>query len=349
MENKNELEIAYSPIFNDVKAIIEEGRSNAYSTVNSIMVSTYWNIGRRIVEEEQQGQERAQYGKKLIKYLSEQLQEEYGSGFSERYLAYFRKFYLTIPNIEILQTRLQNLSWSHILTSLRVNDETARRWYLENSSTQSWSVKQLSRNISTQYYERHYANPSLTDNNQKPDKLEILKTPVMAEFLGFKSEESFSESDLESSIIGHLQEFLLELGKGFAFVARQQHIRTDADDYFIDLVFYNVVLKCYVLIDLKIGKVTHQDVGQMDMYVRMYDELKRTEGDNPTIGLVLCSETDADIARYSILKENEQIFATKYKLNLPSEAQLKAEIERQKEIFYMQHPTLREKDGEDDE
>lgn len=345
----NEMEI-YQSIIDDVKNIIESGRQSAYSSVNSIMISTYWNIGRRIVEEEQQGQGRAKYGKKLIKVLSQQLLEEYGSGFSERYLAYFRKFYLTIPNLEILQTRLQNLSWSHILTTLRVDDEHARRWYLENASNQGWTVKQLSRNISTQYYERHFVEPTTkTKAIEPPDKFEILKNPVMAEFLGFKPEQSFSETELEASIIGHLQEFLLEMGKGFAFVARQQHIRTDADDYYIDLVFYNVVLKCYVLIDLKIGKVNHQDVGQMDMYVRMYDELKRTEGDNPTIGLVLCSETDADIARYSILKGNEQIFATKYKLNLPSDEQLRREIERQKEIFYMQHPALRENGGEQNE
>ncbi len=338
----------YQSVIADVKKIIEEGRQEAYVSVNSIMTTTYWNIGRRIVEEEQQGQGRAQYGKQLIKILSQQLTETYGTGFSARYLAYFRKFYLTMPNIEILQTRLQNLTWSHILTSLSVDDEIARRWYLDSASNQSWSVKQLSRNISTQYYERHYIQPKLTIETAKPEKLEILKTPIMAEFLGFKLEESFSESDLESSIIGHLQEFLLEMGKGFAFVARQQHIRTKADDYFIDLVFYNVVLKCYVLIDLKIGKVTHQDVGQMDMYVRMYDELKRTEGDNPTIGIVLCSQTDEDIARYSILKGNEQIFATKYKLNMPSEEELKREIERQKEIFYLQHPEKREDGGNDE-
>lgn len=348
-DNKNELSKAYQPMVDDIKEIIEKGRNDAYSSVNSIMTMTYWNIGRRIVEEEQRGQERAQYGKKLIKYLSEQLQETYGGGFSERYLAYFRKFYLTVPNPEILQTRLQNLSWSHILTTLRVGDETARRWYLTNASSQGWSVKQLSRNISTQYYERHFVTPQLTEVKKAPDKLEILKTPVMAEFLGFKMDESYSESDLESSIISHLQEFLMEMGKGFAFVARQQHIRTEADDYYIDLVFYNVVLKCYVLIDLKLGRVTHQDVGQMDMYVRMYDELKCTEGDNPTLGIVLCSETNQDIARYSILKDNEHLFATKYKLNLPSEEQLKVEIERQKEIFYMQHPALKEKDGEADE
>ena len=235
---------------------------------------------------------------------------------------------------------MQNLKWSHILTTLRVDDETARRWYLQSASQQMWSVRALSRNISTQYYERHFQTPQLSNGEDKtPAKEEILKSPLIAEFLGFKPDESFSERDLESSIISHLKDFMMEMGRGFAFVARQQHIRTDAEDYFIDLVFYNVVLKCYVLIDLKVGKITHQDVGQMDMYVRMYDDLKRTEGDNPTIGIVLCSETDADIARYSILKGNEQIFATKYKLYLPTEDQLRREIERQKELFLLQHGT----------
>ena len=226
---------------------------------------------------------------------------------------------------------------------LRVDDETARRWYLENASREMWSVRTLSRNISTQYYERHFHQPVLPAEKSDakiPAKEEILKSPLIAEFLGFKADESLSEQELEASIITHLRDFLMELGRGFAFVARQQHIRTDAEDYFIDLVFYNVVLKCYVLIDLKVGKITHQDVGQMDMYVRMYDELKRTEGDNPTIGIVLCSETDADIARYSILKGNEQIFATKYKLYLPTEEQLRREIERQKELFLLQHGSL---------
>ena len=206
-----------------------------------------------------------------------------------------------------------------------------------------WSVRTLSRNISTQYYERHFHQPVLPAEKSDakiPAKEEILKSPLIAEFLGFKADESLSEQELEASIITHLRDFLMELGRGFAFVARQQHIRTDAEDYFIDLVLYNVVLKCYVLIDLKVGKITHQDVGQMDMYVRMYDELKRTEGDNPTIGIVLCSETDADIARYSILKGNEQIFATKYKLYLPTEEQLRREIERQKELFLLQHGSL---------
>jgi len=328
----------HANVVDDIKQIINNGRATAYASVNSTMIATYWNIGRRIVEEEQHGKERAEYGSELIKMLAKELTHEYGSGFSERYLAYFRKFYVTIPDLQILQTRLQNLRWSHILMALRVDDETARRWYLENASQQAWSVRTLNRNISTQYYERHFKTPHLLESQSAvPTKEEILKSPLIAEFLGFKADESFSERDMESSIISHLKDFLMEMGRGFAFVARQQHIRTDAEDYFIDLVFYNVVLKCYVLVDLKVGKITHQDVGQMDMYVRMYDELKRTEGDNPTIGIVLCSETDSDIARYSILKGNEQIFATKYKLYLPTEEELRREIERQKELFLLQY------------
>lgn len=338
MEDNNPITTNYRQIVDDIRQIINKGRNAAYAAVDAAMIATYWNIGRRIVEEEQHGQERARYGKELIKTLARELTHEYGSGYSQRYLAYFRKFYLTIPDLTILQTCLQNLKWSHILATLRVEDETARRWYLETASEQMWSVRTLSRNISTQYYERHYMQPSLpSESKPVPRKEEILKTPMMAEFLGFKPEESFSERELETSIITLLRDFMMELGRGFAFVARQQHIHTDAEDYFIDLVFYNVVLKCYVLVDLKIGKITHQDVGQMDMYVRMYDELKRTEGDNPTIGIVLCSETDKDIARYSILKGNEQLFATKYKLYLPTEEQLRKEIERQKELYLLQH------------
>ena len=210
------------------------------------------------------------------------------------------------------------------------------RWYLEAASKEMWSVRTLDRNISTQYYERHYVQPKPQNKAQKPNKFELLKSPIVAEFLGFKQDSTYSETDLETAIISHLQDFMMELGRGFAFMGRQQLVRTDTQDYHIDLVFYNVILKCYVLIDLKIGTITHQDVGQMDMYVRMYDELKRTEGDNPTIGIVLCSETSKDIARYSILKGNERLFAAKYKTFLPTDEQLRKEIERQKQIFLLQ-------------
>lgn len=328
-----------SNLIADVKQIVNVGRASAYSAVNAAMIATYWNIGRRIVEEEQQGKERAEYGKEIIKMLSMELTHEFGAGFSERYLRSFRQFYIVVPNFEIWKSRFPNLQWTHIYRTLRVGDETAIRWYLETASTEMWSVRTLDRNISSQYYERHLVQPQLPSEKDidKVQPSELIKSPVIAEFLGLKQDVKYSESELESAIINHLQEFVMEMGRGFAFVKRQQLIRTDASDYYIDLVFYNIELKCYVLIDLKVGKITHQDVGQMDMYVRMYDELKRTEGDNPTIGIVLCSETDEDIARYSILKGNEQLFATKYKLYLPTEEQLRKEIKRQKELFLMQH------------
>ncbi len=341
---KNTTISSASTIVDDIKTIINNGRAAAYSAVNSVMISTYWNIGRRIVEEEQHGNQRAEYGKNLINLLAAELTNEYGNGFSARYLRAFRQFYLIVPNYEIWKSRFPNLLWTHIFRTLRLNDETAIRWYLETASREMWTVRTLDRNISTQYYERHFQQPALPSQSDEQgiSANELIKSPIVAEFLGLKQDVHYSESDLESAIIEHIQEFIMEMGRGFAFVKRQQLIRTDAQDYFIDLVFYNVVLKCYVLVDLKVGKISHQDVGQMDMYVRMYDELKRTEGDNPTIGIVLCSETDADIARYSILKGNEQIFATKYKLYLPTEEQLRNEIEKQKEIFMLQHKTNNE-------
>ena len=296
------------------------------------MIETYWNIGKRIVEEEQNGKERAEYGEEIINNLSTQLKHAYGKGFSSRYLRSFRRFYLLIDDYEIWKLRFPNLTWTHIFKVLRIDDETAMRWYLEAASKEMWSVRTLDRNISTQYYERHYVQPKPQNKAQKPNKFELLKSPIVAEFLGLKQDNTYSETDLETAIISHLQDFMMELGRGFAFMGRQQLVRTDTQDYHIDLVFYNVILKCYVLIDLKLGTITHQDVGQMDMY----DELKRTEGDNPTIGIVLCSETSKDIARYSILKGNEQLFAAKYKTFLPTDEQLRKEIERQKQIFLLQ-------------
>lgn len=327
----------FDTLFNDICHIIDDGRQQSYTAVSNAMIETYWNVGRRIVEEEQQGLERAEYGERIIEKLSKQLTHQYGKGFGARYLRSFRKFYLLVNDYKIWKSRFPNLTWTHIYKSLRIEDKTATRWYLETASQEMWSVRTLDRNISTQYYERHFVQPQLPMKEEHPNQLELLKNPIVAEFLGFKQDTSFSEEDLETAIISHLQEFMMEMGRGFAFMGRQQLVRTDTQDYYIDLVFYNVVLKCYVLIDLKIGTITHQDVGQMDMYVRMYDELKRTEGDNPTIGIVLCSETSKDIARYSILKGNEQLFAAKYKTYLPTEEQLRSEIERQKEIFRWQH------------
>ena len=324
---------------NDIKKIVEQGRCAAYGAVNAVMIETYWRIGRRIVEQEQNGSERAEYGTQLIELLSKELTVAYGKGFGTRNLWLFKQFYLTFNNIEILHTRMQNLTWSHIRTTLRVDDPVAARWYLQTASQEMWSVRTLDRNISTQYFERHFKQPQILDNPENkvtPDKLEILKSPVMAEFLGFQQNTDFTETDLEKGLISHLQEFMVELGRGFAFVARQQHIFTDAGDFYIDLVFYNYILKCFVLIDLKKGRITHQDVGQMDMYVRMYDDLKRTEGDNPTVGIVLCSETSKDIARYSVLHESEQLFAAKYMPLMPTEEELRREIEQQKELYRLQ-------------
>ncbi|MBP5420440.1 MAG: DUF1016 family protein [Bacteroidales bacterium] len=322
---------------NDIKKIVDEGRRAAYCSVNAIMIETYWRIGQRIVEQEQKGSARAEYGAQLIELLSAELTRTYGNGFSSRYLRAFRQFYIVFPDIEIWKSRVPNLTWTHIFRTLRVNDETAIRWYLESSAKEMWSVRTLDRNISTQYFERHFKQPQLLTDNSKSEKPELLKSPIIAEFLGFKQDETYSESELENAIINHLQEFIMEMGRGFAFVARQQLIRTAAQDYYIDLVFYNIILKCYVLIDLKIGKIKHQDVGQMDMYVRMFDEIKHDEGNNPTIGILLCSETDEDIAKYSILNGSEQLFASKYKLYLPTEEELRREIEQQKELYKLQH------------
>lgn len=342
MEN-NLSHITDNSFINDVKKIVELGRRAAYGAINAVMIETYWRIGRRIVEQEQKGLERAEYGTQLIELLSKELTVAYGKGFGTRNLWLFKQFYLTFNDIEILHTRVQNLTWSHIRTTLRVNDPVAARWYLQTASQEMWSVRTLDRNISTQYFERHFKQPQILDapeNKVTPDKLEILKSPVMAEFLGFQQNTDFTETDLEKGLILHLQEFMVELGRGFAFVARQQHIFTDVGDFYIDLVFYNYILKCFVLIDLKKGRITHQDVGQMDMYVRMYDDLKRTEGDNPTVGIVLCSETSKDIARYSVLHESEQLFAAKYMPLMPTEEELRREIEQQKELYRLQHKEL---------
>ncbi len=333
-EKKDEL--VSNELLVDIKNIIEQGRRTAYASVGSVMIETYWSIGKRILEEEQQGSVRAEYGEQLIDGLSKQLTIEYGSGFSPRYLRAFRKFYIVVADLKIWKSRFPNLQWTHIYRTLRVGNEVAIRWYLETASREMWSVRTLDRNIGTQYFERHFVQPELPMKEEQPNKLELLKNPIVAEFLGFKQDNTYSEQELETAIIDHLQDFIMELGRGFAFVKRQQLIRTESQDYFVDLVFYNVILKCYVLIDLKIGKITHQDIGQMDMYRRMYDDLKITDGDNPTIGIVLCSDTDKDIAKYSVLNGNEQLFAAKYLPLLPTEEELRREIERQKEIFLLQ-------------
>ena len=273
-----------------------------------------------------------------------ELTKEFGKGFSLPSLYNYRLFYQTFP--EIFSTPWRILSWSHYKRLLTVSNPEARTWYLKEAQEQMWSYRTLDRNIGSQYYERLLLSHdkgkvetemrSLTLPYQQ-DKLEFIKNPTVAEFIGLSPNTDFTESKLESAIIGNLQRFLLELGKGFSYVTRQKLVRTEMKDYYIDLVFYNYLLKCFVLIDLKTNPITHQDVGQMDMYVRMYDERVRGEGDNPTIGILLCSETDEDIARYSVLHDNNQLFASKYMLYMPTEEELRNEIERQKAFYRLQH------------
>lgn len=343
----------YRPIVDEIKGIVHRGRDTAYMAASTAMIQTYWSIGRRIVEVEQAGANRAGYGESLIDVLAAELTGEFGNGFSARNLRNFRQFFLMFPRQEIWNTCVPNLSWSHFRALLRVPDEDARLWYMNEAKVENWTVRTLDRNISTQYYYRLLQAPKkeaviaeMLDKNaqNQQDQFELVKSPIIAEFLGFRREDSYLESDLESAILSHLRDFLMEMGRGFTFAARQQHIVTEANDYYIDLVFYNVELQCYVLIDLKMGRITHQDVGQMDMYVRMYDDLKRKASMNPTIGILLCSETDEDIARYSVLHENRQLFMSKYLTYLPTEQQLKIEIEREKRIFYAQHPEVQEKE-----
>ena len=332
-------------VLNDSKVIIESAQKAAYQAVNVLLVERNWLLGKRISEEFMTGDGQERYGKQIVVDLSKELTKLYGKGFDRGSIYRYIRFFEMYP--EIVATAWQQsriLSWSHYRILLQVDDSDARKWYEKESVEQNWSVRTLQRNVSSQYYFRMLKTqvPGKVEAEMKEltspyqDRLEFIKNPVIAEFLGMQEDTSYLESDLEQCIIDNLQKFLMELGKGYAFVARQQHIHTEKEDYYIDLVFYNYILKCFVLIDLKTQKITHQDVGQMDMYVRMYDELKKQPDDNPTLGIVLCADTDEDIAKYSVLHGSEQLFATKYKLYLPSEEELKAEIQTQKELFELQ-------------
>ena len=342
----------------DICTIIDEAKQFAYQTVDTTLVLRNWYIGKRIDEEVLEGKDRAKYGAEVVDKLSKELTAIYGKGYSKRILYQCLKVYRMFPGIvnearsQLLPNEKMNearsqtgiLSWTHYRILTQVEDTTARKWYEKEAYEQVWSTTTLQRNVSSQYYYRILKSQdkqAVQDEMKKltssyQNKLEFIKNPVIAEFLGMQQDTSYLESDLEQSIIDNLQKFLMELGKGYAFVARQQHIHTEKEDYYIDLVFYNYIIKCFVLIDLKTKKITHQDVGQMDMYIRMYDELKKASDDNPTLGIVLCTDTDEDIAKYSVLHENEQLFASKYKLYLPTEEELRAEIETQKEFYYLQ-------------
>ena len=370
-------ETASNEFHNDLSSIVGSARKNAYQKVDRILVIRNWLLGKSIAEE-LTGAHGERSGEKIVSELARTLTEQCGKGFDRRSLYRYMQFYKTYPKImdslmpQSLNAEDKNiadslrtlfltggddalftgklLSWTHYRILLQVTNPEARLWYEKKAHEQAWSACTLQRNIDTQYYERMLLshNSKAVENEMKQQiseyrrKLEFTRNPVIAEFLGMQEDTSYQEPDLEQALIGTLQRYLLGLEKGYAFVARQQRIHTEKRDYYIDLVFYNYILHCFVLIDLKIGKITHQDVGQMDMYVRMYDELNRGENHNPTLGIVLCSETDEDIARYSVLRGNEQLFAAKYRLCLPSEDHLRAEIETLKGIFYLQHPELRE-------
>lgn len=356
----------------DISQIIEAAQRAAYKSVNQVLVLRNWLLGKRISEENMGGSNQERYGAQIINALAAELTSRYGKGFDRSSLYRYVQFYNQFPKIVatvgqqssenqeekivdaagqqslsvqgsfLLQSQL--LSWTHYRILLQVFDPEARTWYEKEAYEQAWSSRTLQRNISTQYYYRMLKTSDsagvkremVEKTSAYQDKLEFIRNPVIAEFLGMQQVTDYHESTLEQAIIDNLQKFLMELGKGYAFVARQQHIHTEKEDYFIDLVFYNYILKCFVLIDLKTTKITHQDVGQMDMYIRLYDELKKRDDDNPTLGIVLCTDTDEDIARYSILNGNEQLFASKYKLYLPSEEELRAEIETQKRFFLLQ-------------
>ena len=371
-------------LVNDLRSIVSKARSKAFAAVNYSLVERNWRIGQRIVEQEQNGASRAEYGKHVIEIASAALTEEFGKGFSETNIMNFKKFYLKFKELTIPQTvseefkkqkhqtlsdessllpqkgqtqsaqfELRLLPWSHYERLIRVEDKKAREWYAKEAFEQGWSFRTLNRNINTLYYERLLMSkkkqPVVDEMQDKTkayqqDKLEYIKSPVVMEFLGLPSDSSLKESKLESAIIDNLEKFLMEMGKGYALVARQQHIRTEENDYYIDLVFYNYLIKSFILVDLKVNRITYQDVGQMDMYLQMYDKMKKGPDDNPTIGIILCAETDSDVARYSTLAKNDQMFAAKYKLYLPDKEDLKREIERQKELYLMAHPEENDKE-----
>ncbi|WP_024988997.1 PDDEXK nuclease domain-containing protein [Segatella albensis] len=359
---------------NDLRTIVSAARDVSYRMANLMQVAQNWLIGRRIVEQEQQGKIRAEYGKHVVELASQVLTKEFGQGFSETQIRNFRKFYLTFRELQIQQTvpaefrsRLASiqqtmpaessdngiampvqLSWSHYERLIRVADPDARFWYMHEAATQQWDYRTLKRNIDSQYYYRLAQTPKsqrqevvdemcrLTADYEN-EKSTFVKNPMLVEFLGLKHREAFTESKLEQAILDHLEHFLMEMGKGYALVDRQMHIHTEDNDYYIDLVFYNYLLKCFVLVDLKTTKVSYEDVGQMDMYLKLFDTYKRPEGDNPAIGIILCSETNADVARFSTLATNKQMYASKYLTYMPSKEVLAREIEQQKEIFRLQN------------
>ncbi len=318
-------------LYGSVKKILADARQRAYTAVNFTMVESYWQIGQQIVEYEQHGEARADYGRGLLKELAARLSTEFGKGFDESNLRYMRLFYRCFPNCDTLR---HELTWSHYRRLISVEHEQARLWYMNEAADGVWSTRQMDRQISTLYYERLLASrekaPVVAEAKEKMRKVKpehFIHDPFVLEFLDLKDYPSIHESDIEQALIDHLQQFLLELGRGFCFVARQKRMRYDDDDFYVDLVFYHSILKCHVLIDLKLGKLTHEDVGQMDSYIRMYDALYKNQDDNPTLGIILCSQKSEAIVKYSVLNEGKQIFASRYKLYLPTEEEFKNMLE----------------------
>ncbi|WP_207815536.1 PDDEXK nuclease domain-containing protein [Pseudomonas sp. 50_B] len=324
------------PLIDCLGELIRQSRRQALRAVDTLQVQTCWQIGRHIVEFEQGGAERAAYGKRLLPELAKVLSAEFGKGFDATNLRHMRGFFLSFEKCDALR---RELSWTHYRLLLRVESQHARQWYMHEAATQGWSTRALERQIGTLYYERLLSSQDRAPVEQEAaikiqalskTPREFVRDPVLLEFLGVPNAASLLENDLEQALINQLQAFLLELGKGFAFVARQQRISTESKDFYLDLVFYNYLLKCFVVFDLKRGELGHQDIGQMDMYVRLYDELKRGADDGPTVGIILCTQKDESVVRYSVLHGHEQLFASKYKLILPSEEQLRDELDRER-------------------
>lgn len=325
MDTEDELKF-----YQEVHAILDEAKSKIYEAANNIMTYAYWNVGKRIIEQEQKGNRKAKYGSYLIKRLSQELSDEYGTGFSVANIRNCRQLYLTFPKESYGYSLIGKIHWSHLRTIMRLDDEEERNFYLKEVANEYWSVKELERNIKSGYYKRILST-------QFPDKVgqtsSFVKDPYVLEFMGIRDNKEIAEKDVENAIISNLQKFLLELGRGFCFVDRQMRICTETSDFYIDLVFYNYILKCFVLIDLKTHKLTHQDIGQMDMYIRMFDDLKRQSDDNPTIGIIFCTDKDETMVKYSVLNESKQIFASKYMTVLPTVEELKNELERNQLMY----------------
>lgn len=331
------LEVQEKIIFQEIKEILQEAKNKVYKVANNAMVEAYWNIGRVIVEK-QGGKDKAEYGTALLKNLSKEMTKEFGKGFALTNLKYMRQFYLTFPKSHALSDQL---SWTHYRLLMRVETENARNFYLEESIKEKWSTRQLERQITTLFYERILSSKNKNKVAQEIYKLEpqrkqsedIIKDPYVLEFLGLPENMDFLEKNLEQALIDHLQKFLLELGRGFSFVARQKRITFDGRHFYIDLVFYNYILKCFVLIDLKVGDLTHQDLGQMQMYVHYFEDEMMTEGDNPPIGIVLCADKSESVVKYTLPKGEKQIFASKYMVYLPTEEELLSEVKKEYNIL----------------